>query len=56
MALEDAGYYRTLAKKMLDQAQKAKDEEARKGFLDLAQSWRELADKIDALDKNPPRR
>jgi hypothetical protein len=51
MALEDAAYYRALAKKMTEQAKKARDVEARQGFFDLAQSWQELADKLDALSK-----
>ncbi len=51
MTLESAFYYRNLAKKMLEQAGKAKDEEAKAEFLQLAASWQDLADKIEALDK-----
>jgi hypothetical protein len=45
-----AGYYRALAQKMLEQAKKAANEEARAGFLNLAASWHEMADKIESVE------
>jgi hypothetical protein len=46
--VESAEYYRALAAKMLEQAAKAVTAEARQGFLNLATSWKEMAEKIDA--------
>jgi hypothetical protein len=51
LTLEDADYYRALSAKMLEQAQKARNEKTRQGFLELAASWRELGDKIAAVEK-----
>jgi hypothetical protein len=47
-----ADYYRALAQKMLEQANKASDEETKKGFLDLAAGWNDLARQVDADTKD----
>jgi hypothetical protein len=44
----NAEYYRTLAQKMLEQANKAANEDAKQGFLDLAASWHAMADRVEA--------
>jgi hypothetical protein len=52
---EKVEYYRALAEKMLSHARMAASEEARAGFLDLAQSWNDMADRIEALAKGKTR-
>jgi hypothetical protein len=47
VADRDATYYRALAARMLEQANKAKNEETRNRFLELAADWHELAEKIE---------
>jgi hypothetical protein len=49
VVVEKASEYRALAQKMLEQAKRASDEDARAGFLRLAASWHELADKVEAV-------
>jgi hypothetical protein len=40
---------------MLEQARKAANEEAKAGFLDLAESWRDMAEKLEAAAKRQTR-
>ena len=51
LVLEKAEYYRSLARKMVEQAQRTRDAEAKSGLLQLATSWNDLADKVEAIGR-----
>jgi hypothetical protein len=47
--LENAEYYRSLARTLVDRAQKTHDPGTKAALLQLAISWHELADGVEAL-------
>jgi hypothetical protein len=47
--LENAEYYRSLARTAVDRAQRTRDPHTKAALLQLAISWHELADGVEAL-------